>query len=491
MKNNFLPTALTLEELLSHHDERFVNVAYHTLLDRQPDSEGMKYYLKRLRDNVNKVEILAQLRNSAEGESKQINLVGLNEVVKRHRQLKTPLLGPLLRLALPKKIDGLIRPNVKQIENSNKIQIAKLLENHGLHEGNLPENMTISFFNALNQDDQFDNLYQAFSVLLDQSPIRKLRVYAEDELNADFYVLLAIRREQQGRNIDAIEIYRLSLLFAATAVAHEHLGNLSMGSNRTYQAIEHYKAALHLQSRSDWVFANLAKAQALCGLHQESINTLCAGLVAHAGSNLLISQVDEAIHNYWAMEEQKIDFIAASQNRQELMSEYKRVTGFIANSYAKVFSRSSNKPVASKLNSKRVLIVGLSQDGAPQCFRYRIEQKIEQLNHAGYESETVAWHDQELGLKKINFYDLIIFYRVPAFPGVLKLVEYAKSLGKITFFEVDDLLFEEKSVPTLETYGGQISLAAYTNVTKDIGSYRSMAIRCDYAIASTFQPKAK
>ena len=475
----------TLEELLSHHDERFIHAAYQTLLNRVPDPEGMRYYLTRLRNNISKVEILAQLRNSDEGKSRPLKITGLNEVIKRHKQLKTPLLGSLIRLASSRKIDEIAKPNIQQIEVEKKIHLAQSLRERGLHEGNLPLNLTLEVFNKLNPEDQFDDLYLALIALISQSPIRKLRIFKDDELNANFYVLIAIQNELEGRNADAIEIYRLSLLFANTPTAHEHLGNLSLRDGRPYQAIEYYKAALKYNSRSDWVYANLSKAQAICGKYKESVDTLCRGLKAHVNSDMLISKVDECIQNFWQIEEQRLDFIATSQNRDALIDEYESVTSFIADSYAAIYSRSSEKPIVSKLNNKKVLIIGLTNDGAPQCFRYRIEQKIEQLQFVGYEAETVAWYDQALGLKKIGFCDLIIFYRVPAFPGVLKLVEYAKSLGKITFFEVDDLLFDAKSVPALETYGGQISLATYTNVTKDIGSYRSMAIRCDYAIAST------
>ncbi len=477
--------ARTLDELLSHHNEHFIQSAYNTLLGREPDSDGMKFYLARMQAGVSKIEILAQLRNSKEGKSRPVKIAGLDKAIRRHKQLKTPLIGNLLRHAGLKQLGCDAQTNLRGIGKKQPSKLIDLLDQHGLNESDLPPNLTLETIHRLNPHDHFDDLDQALSTIVQQPPIHKLRIYDADELNANFYVKLALNKECIGLNADAVEFYRLSLMFASTPIAHEHLGNHALDGNRCYQAAEHYKAALDLKSQSPWVYANLARTQALSGHHKEALDTICAGINVHTGSDLLMSKIDESVSGYWQVEEQKLDFFAATQNREILIIEYGKVTSFICDSYAKAFRRNSSKPVNGRINENRVLIIGLTYDAAPQCFRYRISQKIEQLSYAGYQVESVAWHEQQLALNKINSYDIIIFYRTPAFPGVLKLVEYAKSLGKITFFEVDDLLFETVSVPPIETYGGQVSLSAYLNVTKDIGSYRAMAASCDYAIAST------
>jgi glycosyltransferase involved in cell wall biosynthesis len=88
----------SLDELLSHHDERFVHSSYYTLLGRAPDPEGMRYYVARLRDGISKVEILAQLSLGGEGKARKVNITGLNAATRYYRLLKSPILGPLLRL---------------------------------------------------------------------------------------------------------------------------------------------------------------------------------------------------------------------------------------------------------------------------------------------------------------------------------------------------------------------------------------------------------
>lgn len=97
MNQTFTATA-TLEELLSFDNEKFIYVAYNVLLGREPDSEGMCYYLERIRIGKSKFEILAQLLFSKEGKSRLVNIVGLNESIRRHKLLSTPLIGPLLQV---------------------------------------------------------------------------------------------------------------------------------------------------------------------------------------------------------------------------------------------------------------------------------------------------------------------------------------------------------------------------------------------------------
>ena len=91
-------TVSTLEELLSYYDQQFVQCAYKTLLGREPDPQGMHYYLRRLRSGFSKIQILAQLSLSAEAEEYDSNLPGLNSAIKHHRKGRYPLIGWIFRL---------------------------------------------------------------------------------------------------------------------------------------------------------------------------------------------------------------------------------------------------------------------------------------------------------------------------------------------------------------------------------------------------------
>lgn len=94
-----MPTiASTLPELLSYNDQQFVQCAYRTLLGREPDSEGMGYYLNRLRSGFRKIEILAQLKSSSEGKSQASTIPGLETIVAKYRRERYPLIGWIFKV---------------------------------------------------------------------------------------------------------------------------------------------------------------------------------------------------------------------------------------------------------------------------------------------------------------------------------------------------------------------------------------------------------
>ncbi len=88
----------TVPKLLTPHDADFIDVAYKAVLGRAPDSQGGTYYLGRLRTGAHKLEILRQLRRSAEGGNFIPGVAGLDRAIRRHRLANLPLLGPIIRL---------------------------------------------------------------------------------------------------------------------------------------------------------------------------------------------------------------------------------------------------------------------------------------------------------------------------------------------------------------------------------------------------------
>jgi len=58
-----------LEDLRAFHNERFIRLAYRSILGREVDSEGLNYYLSQLRQNLSSVKFLNELCNSSEAQS--------------------------------------------------------------------------------------------------------------------------------------------------------------------------------------------------------------------------------------------------------------------------------------------------------------------------------------------------------------------------------------------------------------------------------------
>ena len=89
--------ANSLPELLSWHDADFVRCAYVTILGRQPDPEGEIYYTGRIRRGHSKLEVLDQLRRSAEGPQHDPGIAGLDRALKRARWERQFIVGWAVR----------------------------------------------------------------------------------------------------------------------------------------------------------------------------------------------------------------------------------------------------------------------------------------------------------------------------------------------------------------------------------------------------------
>ncbi len=110
-------TASTLDELISFHDEQFVRCAYQAVLGRTPDSEGLDYYLHRLRTGVPKIQILAQLRLSEEGKAHAAQVSGLDPAIQRYQRGRYPLIGWMFRLLNDAESNHPIENKIRSIEN--------------------------------------------------------------------------------------------------------------------------------------------------------------------------------------------------------------------------------------------------------------------------------------------------------------------------------------------------------------------------------------
>lgn len=85
----------SLDELLALYDEDFVNAAYQLLLKRNPDAEGLQYYLNRIRKGINKIDILGQFRASSEGRNISEPLAGLDSAICKYKRSQWPIVGGL------------------------------------------------------------------------------------------------------------------------------------------------------------------------------------------------------------------------------------------------------------------------------------------------------------------------------------------------------------------------------------------------------------
>jgi FkbM family methyltransferase len=82
--------ANSLEELLSWQDVDFVRCAYVTVLGRQPDDIGERYYADRIRRGYSKLDVLWQLRTSPEAANHDPGIAGFDRALRRARVRNWP-----------------------------------------------------------------------------------------------------------------------------------------------------------------------------------------------------------------------------------------------------------------------------------------------------------------------------------------------------------------------------------------------------------------
>ena len=132
----------------------------------------------------------------------------------------------------------------------------------------------------------------------------------------------------------------------------------------------------------------------------------------------------------------------------------------------------------------RVLL--LVESSIPQCFHYRVKQKIEQLNTLGCHVEWLSWSELEASRQRMHFVDIVIFYRAPGFPKVMDSIRYAQSLGKLVCYDIDDLIFDRhKLEEKFNQTSAQLSDNDIQEILNGADLYKNAIAACSYAIAST------
>lgn len=90
------PTARDVAELMTLHDEAFVECAYRTLLGRAPDPAGLHHYAGQLRDGRSRHRLLVDIASSSESRARGNTLPGLARIVAWQTWVRLPLVGSLV-----------------------------------------------------------------------------------------------------------------------------------------------------------------------------------------------------------------------------------------------------------------------------------------------------------------------------------------------------------------------------------------------------------
>ncbi|WP_144967215.1 glycosyltransferase [Pseudomonas sp. DE0010] len=297
---------------------------------------------------------------------------------------------------------------------------------------------------------------------------------------------LSRQKVQEGRIL-----LEAALSIAPDASAFNRLGNSYMEDGHFSIALQYFNAAAQLSNPPIWTAFN--RAHCLAKLHQldEAIQVLSAGIAENPNHRPQLDELERLAEQKWREIHARLMTQVDMLDRQRLIDTAVSYAVQLYNAYLPVygdFSKNaiddlSELPPLNSLNTDRVLIVG--DFHIAQCVRYRIEQKIEQLEAVGKKVTAISWTELEKNQNALAFHDVVIFYRVPAVVQVIRAIAQVNATGKLSLYEIDDLLFVPEYPPSIDSYGGYVSLTTHRELTRGMALFNAAARLCRQGIAST------
>lgn len=133
-----------------------------------------------------------------------------------------------------------------------------------------------------------------------------------------------------------------------------------------------------------------------------------------------------------------------------------------------------------------ILIIDGVENIIPQCTRYRVLNKAEQLRKNGFAVKVV--NASEFSLAQAQYASHIIIYRAPWSAQLQLLCDLAREEHKPVYFDIDDLVFDTLYTDQL-SYTQGLSDKEKGNYDAGVKNYGKMLAACDGAITSTNQLK--
>ena len=133
-------------EIFTLNGREFITMAYNTLLEREPDVQGMAYYLGRLAVGISKTEIIVMLASSQEGKNKDPSskVIGLRSLMREYKLDKHWLLGVWRRVKRQEKERREMSFNLIQSLEKLSICVADIKSEIEIHANLVSNRMDIS-----------------------------------------------------------------------------------------------------------------------------------------------------------------------------------------------------------------------------------------------------------------------------------------------------------------------------------------------------------
>lgn len=295
--------------------------------------------------------------------------------------------------------------------------------------------------------------------------------------------LLAIAKLRLGRGDPqkALACLQRAVALGADDPEVQHVtGDVYHRAGQWGAALPHYRA-FHESGRSTlWSVVLGAECAMKVGDLEGALEMLMAHKNAYGGDQPWLSMLDQVVSAKFEDVTLRARALYAAEQRTEGDTILEDVVTWTANAW----TRGLDLPRPLPQRKRKVVI--LANQSLPQCTHYRVEQKRYVLEAAGFEVEIFDWTEVSEFLTASPDACAAFFYRVPAFPGVVKAILSARAQGVATYYEIDDLIFDPANYPDpFESFQGQISWDVYLGLIYGTTLYRSAMRLCDFALAST------
>lgn len=307
--------------------------------------------------------------------------------------------------------------------------------------------------------------------------------------SVDLYTDVANELFLVGRNDQAVNCLHNAIYYGGSSRAFELMGNVFVDKGVGQRAVNCFEESIKMGGASEWVYKNLSSTYMKQGRHAQALVAAQSGVSAFPESGLLNENFIEIAGQYWEETSRLLDGLKLMpDSREEMISLSSQRTKVLFDAWQSFFTyKKMGSPckagIVTNNDSSRVLIIG--DYHVNQCTRYRINQKVEQLSLAGHIVATVDWTGLEASTVNLPFYDIVIFYRVPAYNSLIRQVALTKAMGKLAIYEVDDLIFDSVYPSDISTYGGSVDLSLYYELKKGMVLNNAFIRLCDYSISST------
>ncbi|QDK70470.1 glycosyltransferase [Lactococcus protaetiae] len=165
----------------------------------------------------------------------------------------------------------------------------------------------------------------------------------------------------------------------------------------------------------------------------------------------------------------------------ELVDYIKTETNFPNEILSEVLETIKHTP-----HSEHILIIDGVENQIPQCTRYRVTNKAEQLRSLGYTVWTVNASEFQMGYAE--YASQIIIYRTPYSEQFRKLIDLAHKYHKFVFYDIDDLVYDTCYTNQLD-YIRTLSVDEKRKYDLGVKNYGKLMKLCDAFITSTTELK--